>query len=99
MWQLNSTQPLVSNLENVLFCEYISGMGLDRICYIFGSPVEHPVVDITPTFLTPLGKQFHTTSVADPYLSLTSYSDPASEPAIFVSGLRDEIKNNFLLIT
>jgi len=27
---------------------------VNRICYIFGGPVEHPVIEVTPTFLTPL---------------------------------------------
>jgi len=27
---------------------------INRICYIFGGPVEHPVMEVTPTFLTPL---------------------------------------------
>jgi len=27
---------------------------INRICYIFGGPVEHPVMEVTPTFLTPI---------------------------------------------
>eukprot|EP00092_Neocalanus_flemingeri_P002382 GFUD01002548.1.p1 GENE.GFUD01002548.1~~GFUD01002548.1.p1 ORF type:complete len:674 (-),score=193.71 GFUD01002548.1:377-2398(-) len=27
---------------------------VNRICYIFGGPVEHPVMEVTPTFLTPI---------------------------------------------
>lgn len=27
---------------------------INRICYIFGGPVEHPVMEVTPTYLTPL---------------------------------------------
>jgi len=27
---------------------------INRICYIFGGPVEHPVMEVTPTYLTPI---------------------------------------------
>ncbi len=27
---------------------------INRVTYVFGGPVEHPVTDITPTFLTPM---------------------------------------------
>lgn len=27
---------------------------INRICYVFGGPVEHPVMEVTPTYLTPL---------------------------------------------
>jgi len=27
---------------------------INRVCYIFGGPVEHPVTEVTPTYLTPL---------------------------------------------
>ena len=27
---------------------------INRVCFVFGGPLEHPVLELTPTFLTPI---------------------------------------------